>query len=161
MEKVSINSAAFRDPELVRSACDALGSSSVVGAIDCKRNLLGRHEVWIDGGRVNTKADPVQYAVRLAKLGVGEILVNSIDRDGTMAGYDVALIKKISNEVDTPVIACGGAGSMQHVQEVTRQGGVEAAAAGSLFVFHGKHRAVLISYPAVRKWKLCWTEHTR
>ncbi|MFD9899656.1 AglZ/HisF2 family acetamidino modification protein [Mesorhizobium sp. UC22_110] len=148
VEKVAINSAAFRNPDLVRSACDALATSSVVAAIDVKRSFFGKYEVWIDGGRTNTKADPVQHAVNLAKLGVGEILINNIDRDGTMSGYDVALIKKIAESVDTPVIACGGAGSLDHIQEVTQKGHVEAAAAGSLFVFHGRHRAVLINYPS-------------
>lgn len=148
VEKVSINSAAFRDTDLVKAACEALGSSSVVAAIDVKRTLFGKYEVWIDGGRTNTKTDPVDHAARLAELGVGEILVNSIDRDGTMSGYDVSLIKRIAERVDTPVIACGGAGSLGHVAEVTREGGIGAAAAGSLFVFHGRHRAVLISYPS-------------
>lgn len=148
VEKVSINSAAFRDPSLVRTACKALGSSSVVAAIDVKRTLFGKYEVWIDGGRTNTKTDPVDHADRLAELGVGEILVNSIDRDGTMSGYDVSLIKRIAERVDTPVIACGGAGSLEHLAEITREGGIGAAAAGSLFVFHGRHRAVLINYPS-------------
>ena len=151
VEKVAINSAAFRDPDLVSAACGALGTSSVLAAIDVRRTMLGKYEVWIDGGRVNTKADPVKHAVRLAELGVGEILVNSIDRDGTMSGYDVNLISRISENVDTPVIACGGAGSLEHIQEVTKKGGVEAAAAGSLFVFHGRHRAVLINYPSQRE----------
>lgn len=151
VEKVCINSAAFRDPDLVRAACDALGTSSVVAAIDVRRTLFGRYEVWIDGGRTNTKADPVDHAQRLAELGVGEILINSIDRDGTMSGYDVSLIKRIAERVDTPVIACGGAGSLEHVAEVTREGGIGAAAAGSLFVFHGRHRAVLINYPSQKQ----------
>lgn len=148
VEKVCINSAAWRDPALVRSACDALGTSSVVAAIDVKRSMFGKNEVWVDGGRTNTKADPVAHAEALAALGVGEILVNSIDRDGTMAGYDVELIKRIAGNVDVPVIACGGAGTLDHMQEVTEGAGIEAVAAGSMFVFHGKHRAVLINYPA-------------
>jgi cyclase len=151
VEKVAINSAAFRSPALVKAACDALGSSSVVAAIDVRKTLFGKYEVWIDGGRTNTKSDPVDYAVSLAELGVGEILVNSIDRDGTMLGYDIVLTKKVAERVDAPVIACGGAGSLEHVADVARNGGVGAAAAGSLFVFHGRHRAVLINYPSQKQ----------
>ncbi|MGX9389285.1 AglZ/HisF2 family acetamidino modification protein [Nitrobacteraceae bacterium UC4446_H13] len=154
VEKVSINTAAFRNPDMIKAAVDALGSSSIVVGIDVKRTLLGKYEVWIGGGRVNTKTDPVGYAERLNELGVGEILVNSIDRDGTMSGYDIPLIKKISDSVDTPVIACGGAGSLADMHDVISRGGIEAAAAGSLFVFHGRHKAVLISYPSRQEMEL-------
>lgn len=154
VEKVAINSAAFRDPNLIKAAVDILGSSSIVVGIDVKRTLLGKHEVWIDGGRINTKADPVEYAQRLNSFGVGEILVNSIDRDGTMSGYDVPLVKKISDSVSTPVIACGGAGSLADMHEVISRGGIEAAAAGSLFIFHGRHKAVLISYPSRQEMEI-------
>lgn len=148
VEKVCINSAALLNPDLVRAACADFGTSSVVGAIDVKRSLFGRYEVWIDGGRTNTKQDPIQHALRLEALGVGEIFLNSIDRDGTMSGYDTDLIKRISSEVSTPIIACGGAGTLEHIKQATEIGGVNAVAAGSMFVFHGKHRAVLINYPS-------------
>ncbi|HEX7892063.1 MAG TPA: AglZ/HisF2 family acetamidino modification protein [Ramlibacter sp.] len=146
VEKVSLNSAAFRDRRFVEESCDVFGSSSIVAAIDVKKTLFGKHEVWIDDGRTNTREDPVRYAEQLAALGVGEILVNSVDRDGTMGGYDTAMLKKVAAAVDTPVIACGGAGSLAHIQEALAAG-VSACAAGSMFVFHGKHRAVLINYP--------------
>lgn len=148
VEKVCINSAAFSNPDLIRAACTDFGTSSVVGAMDVRRTLFGRYEVWIDGGRTNTKQDPLQHALRLEALGVGEIFINSIDRDGTMSGYDTELLKRISSEVSTPVVACGGAGTLAHIKEVTETGGVNAVAAGSMFVFHGKHRAVLINYPS-------------
>ena len=147
VEKVSMNTAAFNDRRLVQESCDVFGSSSIVAAIDVKKSFLGKYEVWTHGGRINTKEDPVRYAEELARLGVGEILVNSIDRDGVMGGYDVALLKRITAAVDTPVIACGGAGTLEHIREAVTQAHVSAAAAGSLFVFHGKHRAVLINYP--------------
>jgi len=147
VEKVSLNSAAFSNRQLVRNACDMFGSSSIIGAMDVKRNFFGKHEVWIKGGKVNTKTDPVSYAIELEALGVGEILVNSIDRDGTMAGYDIPLLKSISDAVGSPVIGCGGAGSLQHLKQAVNEASVSAVAAGSLFVFHGKHKAVLISYP--------------
>src|SRR5262249_31959314 len=141
------NSAAFTDRRLVQESCSVLGSSSVIAAIDVRKSFLGRHEVWINGGRTNTKTDPVRYAEELAKAGVGELLVNPIDRDGTMGGYDTELLRRISAAVDVPIIACGGAGSLQHMRDVVEQARVSAVSAGSLFVFHGKHRAVLISYP--------------
>jgi cyclase len=131
-----------------------LGSSSVIAAIDVKKSFLGRHEVWINCGQTNTKADPVRYAEELAKAGIGEILVNSIDRDGTMSGYDTELLKRISAAVDVPIIACGGAGSVQHMHDVVEHAHVSAVAAGSLFVFHGKHRAVLINYPTQAELEL-------
>lgn len=148
VEKVAMNTAAYNDRRLVKEACDMFGSSSIVAAIDVKKTFLGKYEVWIEGGRKNTKEDPVKYAEELAQLGVGEILVNSIDRDGTQTGYDISLLKKISAAVDTPVIACGGAGSLDHIRQAITEAHVSATAAGSLFVFHGKHRAVLINYPS-------------
>jgi cyclase len=147
VEKICLNTSAFMDPELVRQGCDIFGSSSIIAAIDVKKTLLGRYEVWINCGKTNTKEDPVRYAAALADLGVGEILVNSIDRDGTMTGYDIDLLKKITSAVNTPVVACGGAGTLEHMQKAVKEAHVSAVAAGSMFVFHGKHRAVLINYP--------------
>lgn len=148
VEKIALNTAAFTDRHLVEAGCKTFGSSSVIASIDTKSTLFGKREVWINGGRVNTKVDPVRYAEQLARLGVGEILVNSIDRDGTMSGYDIELLKMLSAAVDVPIIACGGAGSLEHMQEAVTTAGVPAVAAGSMFVFHGRHRAVLINYPA-------------
>lgn len=148
VEKISLNTAAFTDRRLVEASCKTFGSSSVIASIDTKSTLFGKREVWINGGRVNTKEDPVRYAEQLAQLGVGEILVNSIDRDGTMSGYDIDLLRLLSAAVDVPIIASGGAGSIDHMQEAIAKAGVPAVAAGSMFVFHGRHRAVLINYPA-------------
>jgi imidazole glycerol-phosphate synthase subunit HisF len=148
VEKTSLNSAAFLDRRLVAECCDKFGSSSIVAAIDTRRTLLGRHEVWINCGGTNTKEDPVRYAEQLAKIGVGEILLNSIDRDGMANGYDIELLKKVSAAVDVPIIACGGAGSLADMHAAVREAKIPAVAAGSMFVFHGKHRAVLISYPS-------------
>lgn len=147
VEKVSLNSAAFHNRRLVEESCAIFGSSSIVAAIDVKKTLFGKYEVWINSGKTNTKEDPAHYAEQLAGLGVGEILVNSIDRDGTMGGFDLTLLKSISAAVDTPVIACGGAGTLNHLREAIDKSGVNAVAAGSMFVFHGKHKAVLINYP--------------
>lgn len=147
VEKIAINSAAYRDRRLVEESCSIFGSSSVIAAIDVKKTFLGKYEVWIDGGRTRTKEDPVAYTQQLARLGVGEIMINSIDRDGTMSGYDLELLKRVSKAVDTPLIACGGAGSLDHMCAAVAEAHVPALAAGSMFVFHGRHRAVLINYP--------------
>lgn len=148
VEKISLNTAAFTDRRLVEVASRTFGSSSVIVSIDTKSSLFGKREVWINGGRVNTKEDPLRYAEQLARLGAGEILVNSIDRDGTMSGYDIVFLRMLSATVGVPIIACGGAGSLEHMQEAVTEAGVTAVAAGSMFVFHGRHRAVLINYPA-------------
>jgi len=147
VEKISLNTAAFNNRRLVEESCATFGSSSVIAAIDVKKTFLGKNEVHIAGGKINTKEDPIRYAEQLAKLGVGEIFINSIDRDGTMTGYDVEFLKKLGNAVDTPLIACGGAGNLNHMHEAVTQARIPALAAGSMFVFHGKHRAVLINYP--------------
>jgi cyclase len=115
--------------------------------LDVRKNFWGKHELYSCRGKINTKRDPVVFAKELNELGVGEILINSIDRDGTMKGYDLDLIAKVSATVDVPVIACGGAGSIMDFEKAIYEAGASAVAAGSMFVFHGKHRAVLISYP--------------
>ncbi len=148
VEKISLNSAAYTDRQLVQQACATFGSSSVTASIDVRKTFLGKYEVWINGGKTNTKEDPIRYAQALSQAGVGEILVNSIDRDGTMAGYDLAFLEKLASSVDTPIIACGGAGSLAHMREAVDRAHIPALAAGSLFVFHGRHRAVLINYPS-------------
>ncbi|KNE28293.1 AglZ/HisF2 family acetamidino modification protein [Achromobacter spanius] len=151
VEKISLNAAAFTNRKLIQESCATFGSSSVIASIDVKKTFLGKYEVWINGGKTNTKEDPIRYAEDLSKAGVGEILVNSIDRDGTMTGYDVSFLEKMSAAVDTPIIACGGAGSLQHMREAIDKAHVPAFAAGSMFVFHGKHRAVLINYPSQKE----------
>jgi len=147
IEKVAINSAAVADPGLIRRCADAFGSQSVVVAIDVKKSLFGRYEVYTESGRKSTGLDPLAHASRMQELGAGELLLTSIDRDGTMTGYDSALVKKVCCEVDIPVIACGGAGTLRDLGGAV-ENGASAVAAGSMFVFYGKHRAVLINYPA-------------
>lgn len=147
VEKVCLNSAAFRNRELVQNACDTFGSSSIIVSVDVKKSFFGKHEVWIDSAKTGTKADPVGYVKELEALGVGEILINSVDRDGTMQGYDLDLLSRVTGAVNTPVIACGGAGTLGHMSAAIHEAHVSAVAAGSMFVFHGKHKAVLINYP--------------
>ena len=147
IEKVCLNTIAVENPEMVKKSVERYGSSTVCVSIDVKKNFFGKYEIHTHGGKINSKKDPVKFATEMDNAGVGELMVNSIDRDGMMQGYDTDLLKKITSQVNMPVIACGGAGNIHHLEEAIKQGGVSAVAAGSMFVFHGKHRAVLISYP--------------
>jgi len=147
IEKVSLNSITYSKPELISEAAKIFGSQSIVGSIDVKKNLFGKYQVYINSGTLNTKKDAVEYAQYLTNLGVGEIFLNSIDRDGIMSGYDIDLIKNVSASVPVPLVACGGAGRIEDFGIAIHQGGASAVSAGSFFVFHGKHRAVLITYP--------------
>ncbi len=148
IEKVILNTSAVEDPALVRSAADFAGSSSVVISMDVKKNFLGKYEIHTQSGKKSTGLDPVRYAVEMEKQGAGELFINSIDRDGTMQGYDLDLIKRVADAVSIPVVACGGAGRLQDLADAINIGGASAAAAGSLFVFQGPLRGVLISYPS-------------
>ena len=145
-EKVIFNSYAT-DLELIHDAADSFGSQSVVVSIDVSRSRRGKYQVFTHSGTVNTKLNPVQFARDVESAGAGEIFLNSIDRDGTMSGYDIPLLKSVTESVNIPVVACGGAGSLAHFQEAKLKGGASAVSAGSMFVFTGPHRAVLISYP--------------
>lgn len=146
LEKVVINSSAFEVRTLIPQIADIFGSQAVVGAIDARKSLFGGHSVFRASGTINTKLTPEEHAVFLEKSGVGEIFLNSIDCDGQMKGFDLGLIRKVVNSVDIPVIACGGAGDTTHLNDAITIGGASAVAAGSLFVFFGKHKAVLINY---------------
>lgn len=146
VEKISINSTAIHNLELIKQLVDELGSQSVVGAMDVKRNFWGKEYVYDASlGRL-TKLNPLTHAQNLIAAGVGEIFINDVSRDGTFNGYNIALISSIANKINVPLIACGGASSVDDMQEVF-SAGASAAAAGSLFVFYGPHRAVLINYP--------------
>jgi cyclase len=147
IEKVVINSAAFELPRLVEAAANRFGSQSIVVSIDVRRDWLGHYQVYTQGGHKPTGQTPVEYARTMEKLGSGEIFLNAIDRDGMMQGYDLDLIRMVTESVNVPVVACGGAGNVQHLAQAVKEGGASAAAAGSLFVFQGPHRAVLITYP--------------
>lgn len=146
-EKIALNTAAYRNPGFVKEAVAIFGSSTIVASIDYKKNIFGKPLVYVNGGKTNTKKDPVSYAKQMEALGVGELLVNSIDRDGMMIGYDLETLNTISNAISIPVIACGGASSLEDFKTVFEKAGVSAAAAGSFFVFQSKKRGVLISYP--------------
>lgn len=147
VEKVVLNSVAFTNPELISKAAAYVGSQSVVVSIDVKKNLWGKRKVFVQNGSKNTNMDPVEYAKRAEELGAGELILMSIDKDGTFTGYDLDLIKTVSNAVSIPVVAIGGAAGIDDFAQAIHSG-ASAVAAGSQFVFQRPHRAVLISYPS-------------
>ncbi len=146
-EKVILNTCAVATPELIREASDCFGSQSIVVSVDVKKNFFGQYHVMTHGGRNDTKMNPVQHAQKVEQLGAGEILLYSIDKDGTMSGFDINLVKQVSEKVSIPVVACGGAGTVADFSAALRDGGAAAVSAGSMFVFYGKHKAVLITFP--------------
>jgi imidazole glycerol-phosphate synthase subunit HisF len=148
IEKIILNTAALRRPALVSEIAGEFGAQAVVVSIDAEKRLFGGYEVMELGGTMRTGRDPADHAQHMVQLGAGEILINSIDRDGTQSGYDLSLVRSVTDAVTVPVIACGGAANLAHLREAVTEGRASAVAAGSMFVFHGKHRAVLISYPS-------------
>lgn len=134
-DKISVNSAAIMNPNLIAEAADKFGSQCVVVAIDAKRRADGGFNIFKNGGRIDMGIDAVEWAIKAEKLGAGEILLTSMDCDGTKAGYDIALTKAISSAVKIPVIASGGAGKLEHFYDALTEGGAEAALAASLFHF--------------------------
>lgn len=151
IEKVVINTACCSEPEFLKRASGDFGSSTIVAAMDIKKNIFGKYSVYTHAGTKSTGFDPVRHAVNLQQLGAGELFVNNIDLDGTMKGYDHALIRRIVDAVDIPVIVCGGAADHEDLYKAIKESGASAAAAGSIFVFQGKHRGVLITYPEYEK----------
>jgi len=146
VEKCILNTAFHEDLGLVESAAAEFGSQSIVISIDVKKKLFGKGEVYSQNGKCRTGFSAVDCARRAESLGAGEILLNSIDRDGTMNGYDLDLAEEVCAAVSVPVILCGGAGSIEDFKDAVRVG-ASAVAAGSFFVFQGQHRAVLINMP--------------
>lgn len=147
VEKVVLNTLAFDNPEEIRRIVAYAGSSSVVVSLDVRHNWLRRQEVMIGGGARSTRLSPVEAARSAESLGAGEILLTSIERDGTRQGYDLEMVSEVARAVSVPVVACGGAGGLDDLRAVL-EAGASAAAAGSMFVYQGRHRAVLISYPS-------------
>ena len=147
-EKVVINSFASESPEFIRQIADTFGSQSVVVSIDALKKANGRYEVMTCAGTRSTGLDPIVLARKAQEYGAGEILITSIERDGLMQGYDLELVSLVSRAVSLPVIASGGAGKLADFREAVLSGGALAVAAGSMFVYHGKRRAVLISFPS-------------
>lgn len=146
VEKLIINTMAHDDPEFVSTAAQRFGSQAVVVSIDVRKTEAG-YEVFTGGGKRATGLDPVTFARSMEQRGAGEILLTSIDREGTMTGYDLELIESCTNAVDVPIIANGGAGKAQDFGDAIHTGGASAASAGSLVVYFGRQKAVLINFP--------------
>lgn len=156
VEKIAISSIAMERPEIIFEIAEQVGNQSVIVVLDVKKKLLGhKYEIYTHNATKNTKKDPIEFAKLCEDLGAGEIIINSIDNDGVMKGYDLKLIELIRNSISTPLTVLGGAGTLEDIKEVINQHGIIGAAAGSLFVFKGKYRAVLINYPQPHeKYKL-------
>lgn len=146
IEKVIIGTEAVENPEFVKQAVAEFGSSSICVSLDIQKKSSGAYELYTRSGTKRIHQDPIEYAQVLEQLGVGEILLHSIEREGTGNGFDLELIRAVRQAVKIPIIISGGAGTLEHLCEGV-ENGATAVAAGSMFVFHGKHRAVLISYP--------------
>ncbi len=146
-EKVILNTALIRNPGLVREAVRFAGSQSIVASIDAKTDLFGKTSCWINDATEKVNIPPAEMAKRAQELGVGEILLNSVNCDGMMQGYDIHLIRQVTEAVTIPVIACGGARDIEDFKKAIRDGGAHAVAAGSLFVYYGPQKAVLITAP--------------
>jgi len=146
VEKVVINSLTTESMDLIRESVAVFGSQAIVGGVDVRRKVFGGYSVVAKSATVTTRLELDIHIRSLVNSGVGELFINNVDRDGTMLGFDMDLVRAVS-QAPVPVVVCGGAGKMEHLHEAIHDGGASAVAAGSMFVFHGKHRAVLINYP--------------
>lgn len=152
VEKIAISSLAVENPGMVRNISQRVGNQSMVVVVDVKKKMLSnKYEVFIHNGTTNTKIDPFLFVREMQELGAGEIVVNSIDKDGTMSGYDMNLIKKIRENISIPLTVLGGVGCLDDIGNVIKENGIIGASAGSTFVFKGKYRAVLINYPTANE----------
>ena len=146
IEKVVLNSILETNINLVTEAAKIFGSQSIIASIDVKKNIFGKTHAYKISGTTKIEASVLDYIKQLEQAGVGEFFINSIDKDGTYSGYDIELIKSVSNQVNTPIVACGGAGSIDSFLPAI-QNGASAIAAGSMFVYTGSTRGILINYP--------------
>ncbi|RTY90327.1 imidazole glycerol phosphate synthase subunit HisF [Flavobacterium sp. GSN2] len=147
IEKIALSSAVLQNPTLITEISDRVGAQSVIVVLDVKKKLLGGYEVYTHNGKKATGINPFKFVEEAQKFGAGEIVINSIDKDGVMKGYDLDLIAKVREKISLPMTVLGGAGSLQDIEKVIDIHGVIGVAAGSLFVFKGPYKAVLINYP--------------
>jgi cyclase len=148
VEKVAISCLAVEKPEMVADLAKYVGSQSVVAVIDVRKNKTGAYDIFTHNGTKLRRKNPVDFAGQLGKMGVGEIVINSIDKDGMMKGYDREIVRAIRNVTTVPITVLGGAGTLRDIESLIEEFGVIGAAAGSLFVFKGVYKAVLINYPS-------------
>lgn len=152
-EKVVINTSAFENSDFIKKASATFGSSTIVVSLDVKKNIFGKYQLAYKNAEKKTKTHPIEFAKKMEANGAGEIIVQSVDKDGTYEGYDIELIRQISESVTIPVVALGGAKDYNDFSKATNEGYASAVAAGSLFVYHGSRRAVLISFPSKSELK--------
>lgn len=152
-EKVAINTFAIENPSFIEEAAREFGSSTIIVSLDVKKKRFGKKQLYILSGSKSTGLSPIEFAKHMEERGAGEILLNSIDHDGIMDGYDLELVREVSDAVSIPVVACGGAGGLQHLREGVMKGHASAVAAGSMFVYHGPRKAVLVNYPSTEEKK--------
>ena len=146
-EKIILNSASFTHPEVIAEIARVYGSQAVVIAVDVRKNFWGKYEVFGVSGTVNHKKNPIEWVKEVENLGAGEILLTSIDREGTWKGFDVELVRKITDTTSLPVVAHGGAGSIQHIEDVVKGGNASAVALGSMVVYQKQGLGVLVNFP--------------
>jgi cyclase len=154
LEKIIINTSFFSNPSIIEKAASEFGSQSIVISIDVKKTFLSTYQVWSHCGTVNKHLDPAFVAKKAENCGAGEIIINSIDKDGTMSGYDEKLISLVNKSISIPTIACGGAKNLENMVDIIKKTNVSAVAAGALFVFYGPLRGVLINPPTHKQFKL-------
>ncbi|QDP85845.1 imidazole glycerol phosphate synthase subunit HisF [Chryseobacterium sp. SNU WT5] len=147
IEKIALSSAVLQNPDLITEIADRVGGQSVIVVLDVKKKLFGGYEVYTHNGKKATGINPFDFAAKAQQLGAGEILINSIDQDGLMKGYDLNLIDKVREKITLPLTVLGGAGSLADIKKVIDKHRIIGVAAGSLFVFKGVYKAVLINYP--------------
>ena len=146
-EKIVVNTHAIRDPDFITRLSEHFGNQSVIGSIDIKKDIWGKYKVYTNDGTTKTKFEPMEWSVELERRGAGELLITSMDRDGTWKGYDTDLINKITEAVNVPVIANGGAGSIEDIENVVKRGNASAVALGSMVVYQSKGMGVLVNFP--------------
>ncbi|MFY8037043.1 MAG: HisA/HisF-related TIM barrel protein [Cyclobacteriaceae bacterium] len=151
IEKISFNQALFTHPDLVKELSYRVGKQSIVASIDVNKNFLGHYQIKTKNGTETVGTDIEKILKSVLELGVGEIFLNTIYRDGSMAGYDEKIVKRVTNAVDVPVIACGGAAGIADFLKVVKEGGASAVAAGAMFFFKGGFNSVLVNYPDQKK----------
>ena len=149
VEKVAMSSAAISNPDLVARAANVVGNQSIVVVMDVKKSGPdGKYELWTHNASKPTGLCPIEFAQKVQSLGAGEVVINAIDRDGVMKGYDLELVRAVRQSINLPMTVLGGAGSLDDISALIDSFGIIGAAAGSLFVFKGVYRAVLINYPS-------------
>lgn len=152
IEKIAINTLSVDNPDFICEAAERFGNQSIVISIDVKKDILGHYHVWKLSGKQKTNLDPIVHATNLESKGAGEILLTSIDKEGMMEGFDLEIIHRVSSKIGIPLIACGGAGNVQHLKQAI-DAGASAVAAGSMVVYQGASRGVLINFPSQEELK--------